>query len=82
MPLSQKLDNLTYAFKWHDPVAPDRINWALSDLKLDGLINSPKRGVYKISPPGDKMLTDHDLIEITAILVHSQPAYIEHKRGL
>ena len=32
--LPQELLNLRYASKYHDLVASDRINWALSDLKF------------------------------------------------
>lgn len=35
----------------------DRISWALSYLNMAGLVEKPKRGVYKISPLGIKFLS-------------------------
>lgn len=79
--LPEELANLTYTSKWHDPVASDRVNWALSDLKLSGLLNSPKRGVYEITDLGKELLKTNRL-NITRELIHSQPAYIKHQENL
>ncbi|MDH5101251.1 restriction endonuclease [Lactobacillus kefiranofaciens] len=79
--LPEELATLRYTSRWHDLVAPDRINWALSDLKISGLLSSPKRGMYQITNLGKKISTQYDL-NITRELVHSQPAYIEHQRKL
>lgn len=79
--LPQELLNLRYASKYHDLVAPDRINWALSDLKISGILTSPKRGQYQITDAGKQVLNEYGL-SITRELVHSQPAYIEHQNKL
>ena len=79
--LPQELLNLRYASKYHDLVAPDRINWALSDLKISGILTSPKRGQYQITDIGKQVLNEYGL-NITRELVHSQPAYIEHQNKL
>lgn len=71
--LPQELLNLRYASKYHDLVAPDRINWALSDLKISGILTSPKRGQYQITDIGKQVLNEYGL-NITRELVHSQPA--------
>ena len=79
--LPQELVELRYPSKYHDLVAADRINWALSDLKLSGLLTSPQRGYYQISNLGKQVLEDTGL-NITRELIHSQPAYIEHQKAL
>lgn len=79
--LPDNLAKMTYSSKWHDLVAADRVNWALSDLKISGLLNSPKRGVYQISDVGRAMLKEYGL-NITREVVHSQPAYLDHQKKL
>lgn len=79
--LPKELATLRYSSKYHDLVAYNRSGWALSDLKLSGLLESPERSVYKISELGKKMLKEHGL-NITRELVHSQPAYVEHQKTL
>lgn len=79
--LPEELATLRYTSRWHDLVAPDRINWALSDLKISGLLSSPKRGMYQITDLGKKISAEYGL-NITRELVHSQPAYIKHQRKL
>lgn len=41
------------------PVFVDRINWALSYLNMAGLVQKPKRGVYKINEDGLKLLSSN-----------------------
>lgn len=79
--LPEELATLRYTSRWHDLVAPSRINWALSDLKISGLLSSPKRGMYQITNLGKKISTQYGL-KVTRELVHSQPAYIEHQQKL
>lgn len=38
------------------PIFYDRISWALSYLYMAGLLDKPKRGMYKINPVGLKLL--------------------------
>ena len=40
----------------------DRISWALSYLKMAGLLEKPARGVYKISPKGISMMQQPEKI--------------------
>lgn len=79
--LPKELATLRYSSKYHDLVAYNRSGWALSDLKLSGLLESPERSVYKISELGKKILKEPGL-NITRELVHSQPAYVEHQKTL
>ena len=79
--LPKELATLRYSSKYHDLVAYNRSGWALSDLKLSGLLESPERSVYKISELGKKILKEHGL-NITRELVQSQPAYVEHQKTL
>ena len=79
--LPEELATLRYTSRWHDLVAPDRINWALSDLKISGLLSSPKRGMYQITDLGKRFSKEYGL-NITRELVHSHPAYIEHQQKL
>lgn len=41
----------------------DRVSWALSYLKISGLISKPKRGIYEISDEGKQMLKSPDKIQ-------------------
>lgn len=79
--LPEQLTSLRYTSKWYDSVTPYRINWALSDLKISGLLNSPKRGMYQITDLGREISSKYGL-NITRELVYSQPAYIEHQKKL
>jgi len=40
----------------------NRVFWALSYLNMSGLVDKPKRGIYKISPKGIKLLKTPDQI--------------------
>lgn len=79
--LPSDLKELRYSSKYHDLVANNRAGWALSDLKISGLLVSRRRGCYKISNLGKAALKKYGL-NITREYVHSLPAYIEHKNNL
>lgn len=64
------------------PIAYNRVEWALSDLKIDGLLNKQGRGGYIISDLGKKVLSEKKLIEITKEYVHSFPKYKEHAKQM
>lgn len=81
VPLPNHLLKLTYPSIWHDPVAPERIGWAIDDLKIAGLLNSPEHEVYQISDLGKEVLKEHGL-NITREFICSQPAYIEYQSNL
>ncbi len=74
--LPEKLATLRYASRYHDLVADNRVGWAISDLKIAGLLDSPKRGYYKISKLGKKDIEKQ--LDITKDYVHSLPKYVEH----
>lgn len=77
--LPDNLANLRYTSKYHDLVAENRVNFAVSDLKLSGLLNCPKRGYYEISDLGKKILSELGT-DITAKYVHSLPKYVEYQK--
>lgn len=77
--LPPKLAQLRYPSKNHDLVAINRVGWAISDLKIAGLLETPKRGSYRITKLGKKILAEKKLEDITKEYVHSLPKYIEHQ---
>ena len=82
--LPGKLATLRYASRYHDLVADNRIGWAISDLKLAGLLDNPKRGYYKISELGKKVLIPLILhtfmfIYITKLFVYSNYYLYQYK---
>lgn len=76
--LPENLVNLRYASKYHDLIAQNRVNFAISDLKISGLLNCPKRGHYEISDLGKQTLAKLGT-DITAKYVHSLPMYIDYQ---
>lgn len=50
-------------------------------MKISGLLNSPKRGMYQITDLGREISSKYGL-NITRKLVYSQSAYIEHQKKL
>ena len=79
--IPEELRILRYTSRYHDLIIEDRIGWALSDLKIAGLLNTPKRGKYEISNLGEEIYRKYG-IKIDRELVHSQKAYQEHKQKL
>lgn len=77
--LPDNLKTLRYTSKYHDLVAKNRVNFAVSDLKLSGLLNCPKRGYYEITDLGKKTLSELGT-SITAKYVHSLPKYVEYQK--
>ena len=77
--LPDNLVNLRYDSRYHDLVAENRVNFAISDLKLSGLLNCPKRGCYEISDLGKRTLSELGT-DITAKYVHSLPKYVEYQK--
>ncbi|NQU63329.1 MAG: restriction endonuclease [SAR324 cluster bacterium] len=45
------------------PVFADRVSWALSYLSMAGLVDKPKRGVYRINEKGLELLASPDKID-------------------
>lgn len=79
--IPEELRGLRYTSRYHDLIIIDRIGWALSDLKIAGLLKTPKRGKYTISDLGKKLFEQYG-INIDRELVHSQKAYQEHRQSL
>lgn len=70
---------MRYTSKYHDLIAENRINFAISDLKSSGLLNCPKRSYYELSDLGKKALSELGT-DITAKYVHSLPKYVEYQK--
>jgi restriction system protein len=56
----------------------NRVAWAKSHLKMAGLLDAPKRGVFKISTRGLEVLSDN-LSSINLKFLHQFPEYIEFR---
>ncbi len=61
--LSNEQINQKYASGKNAKIFYDRIGWALSYLNMSGLVEKPKRGHYKITSEGKKMLKNPEGIE-------------------
>jgi restriction system protein len=61
----------------------DRITWALSYLFMAGLVEKPKRGVYKISPKGSEMLNTPDKINsyVDKVVADREPKERQTKKN-
>ena len=79
--LPPSLKNLEYSSNSGENVAISRAGWALSDLKIAGLLHSPERNQYQITTLGKKILADYGL-SLTRNTVHSLPEYKKHKNSL
>lgn len=60
----------------------DRISWSLSYLFMAGLVERPKRGVYKISPQGVEMLKTPNIINdfVDKAVAASEPKKTQLKK--
>jgi restriction system protein len=78
--LPEDLRNLNYE-SGNGNIIEDRAGWAISTLTIGGLLDRPKRGVYKISDLGRALFEKHGK-ELNALILSSQPKYIEHMDNL
>ncbi|MGE8036753.1 restriction endonuclease [Lysinibacillus sp. NPDC093692] len=60
-------------------VVVNRIGWARTYLKNAGLISSPKRAVFKITPEGLRLLLDSSVKEINQKVLERYPQFLEFK---
>ncbi|MEY9975684.1 winged helix-turn-helix domain-containing protein [Lysinibacillus sp. RC79] len=60
-------------------VVVNRIGWARTYLKNAGLISSPKRAVFKITPEGLKLLQDSSVKEINQKVLERYAQFLEFK---
>jgi len=58
-----------------------RAGWAISCLKLAGLIDYPKRGICEVTPFGRELYEKYG-DKLDEKILKSQPKYLEHKRLL
>ncbi|MCT4486789.1 restriction endonuclease [Levilactobacillus parabrevis] len=78
--LPEKLRKLTYDDSNHRSIIEDRAGWAVGELNTAGLLKRTRRGYYKITELGEKLLREGTAINREAI--HKQPLYQQHEREL
>lgn len=78
--LPKQLRELTYDRGDHRNIIEDRAGWAVGELNTAGLLTRTRRGYYKISELGQKVLQSKETIDRE--LVHNQPLYRQHEREL
>lgn len=80
--LPPELKNLNYPnASGETNVAMNRAGFALSDLKIAGLLESPRRSEYRITKLGKQALADYGS-SLTRMVVHDFPKYKEHQQAL
>ena len=62
------------------PKFANRIGWAKSHLKMAGLIESPRRGVYRLTTRGRQML-DSNPSAVTLSVLSQFPEYVAFRSG-
>lgn len=58
----------------------NRIGWAKSHLKMAGVINSTRRGVYELTERGNELLSDNPQ-RVTLALLNKFPEYVAFRTG-
>jgi len=70
---------------WYDSgngnIIENRVDWAISDLKVAGLVNYPKRGMCEITDLGRKLREQYGN-NLTLAIIKTQPKFIEHQQNL
>ena len=77
--LTDKLRNLNYE-SGNGNIIEDRASWAISHLAIAGLLERPKRGIYKASDLGRELYKKHGE-NLNESVTNIQPKYIEHIRN-
>lgn len=79
--LPQSLRQLTYPKYPDDKIIENRVNWAISDLTIAGLLQRPSRGIYQITELGKSLSAKYGL-QLTTKIIHDQPMYVTHQEEL
>ena len=79
--LPEKLRNTMYESNKSKPSIEHRAGFAISLLKLSGLIDYPQKGISEITPLGIELYEKHGS-NIDEKILKSQSQFIEHKRLL
>lgn len=77
--LPDNLRQLSYANRPEADIIENRVQWALSDLALSGLLRRPSRGLYVVTDTGMRLYAQYGS-ELTAEICHRQPAYLAHQQ--
>ena len=75
----EELRNLNYE-SGNGNIIEDRAGWAISTLTIAGLLERPKRGVYKISDLGRELYEKHGE-NLDVSIMSTQPKYVKHLRN-
>ncbi|WP_054665597.1 restriction endonuclease [Lacticaseibacillus camelliae] len=67
--------------KRQDVAIENRTGWALSDLSVSGLLERPRRGVYRVTELGKSLFQKYGMA-LSQEVTHAQPNYKQHKRDL
>lgn len=73
--------NQTYEKYPDNNIIEDRVTWALSDLAISGLLVRPRRGTYRITELGKRLISQYG-VNLSAKEIHAQEAYKAHQREL
>lgn len=77
--LPDEVRNRRYLKNPENTIIENRVGWSLSDLAIGGLIERPKRGIYRITPLGER-LRDKFGMDLTISEVHNLPLFQEHQK--
>lgn len=75
--LPENLRNLRYDSKWAENVVENRIDFAISALKIGGAIENVSRGKYSATTLGSELFDRHGY-NLTSKIVESTEPYIEY----
>lgn len=67
--------------KRRDVAIENRTGWALSDLSVSGLLERPRRGVYRVTKLGHCLFQKYGM-DLSQEVTHAQPNYKQHKKDL
>lgn len=72
-----KLKELPYPDRPDTKVADNRMTWTIGELRLAGMLERPRKGVYHITQLGREVLEKYGK-QLNREIIHNQPLYIEH----
>lgn len=76
--LPSNLRNLAYENYPDSIIVENRVRWALSEMNIAGLLTRPRRGAYKITDLGEKLLKKYG-VKVDRKIIHGQEMYQAHQ---
>lgn len=77
--LPDELRNLSYDKYPDNCKIDDRVSWAMSDLAISGLMERPRRGVYRVTELGRELLKQFGA-QLDSKITHKQEKYSTYKK--